>query len=780
MGRRVMKQTASDHSLAAGLAVVGKSVTRIDAGDKISGAALYSADFVARDAVQGKTLRSPYPHAEIIRIETAKAADLPGVHGVVTFLDAPEIPFEEGDNSDPGSPVEPVYVLNRIVRHVGDEVAAVAADTQEIAEEALGLIEVEYQPLPFVLDAEAAVAPGAPLVRGGGTNVAGKAPILLERGDISAGISEADIIIEGTFHTQATSPLSLEPRYCVARWEGEQLTVWKSSRNVYGDRNRLAKLFGLTHERVRVIGLYMGAGFGSKDETRLAAITALLARQAGRPVRMGYTREEELGFGRWRHATATHIRMGLKRDGAITAIDSSSVLNTGPYAPGFGVASRLGHGLTYLYKCRHARFEGKVAFTNSPVAGSYRGLGAPQGHFALESLADEAAERLGMDPLEFRRRNHVKAEGQPGDYHPKDELVPAQPIAGGIPFSSNFLAECLAEGARRIGWKPRLHGPRKIMVKGKYRGMGMACCIYKTGQSNSSAVVKVKADGTAELLTSIMEIGQGAWTILLQIAAETLGIRFGAVKGVFADTETTPFSHSTSGSTTTFTSGLAVLRAAEDARRQILDTASRLLETEAAALEMRDGIVFERGNPDHHLPLNRVIARRENRMVVGAASLRAGSKTHIINSFAAHFAEVEVDAESGMVRILRYIAVHDSGRAVNPAAAYGQIVGGVAQGIGYALMEETPLDPETGAPLALNLDSFKIPNLIDLPVIEPVLLNRPDPIGPYGAKALGEPPLVPVAAAIANAVYDATGVRIRRLPITAEKVKAGLGKKTSP
>lgn len=762
------------HSADPMMQAVGTSVTRVDAHDKISGSARYSADYLEEDALEGKTLRSPYPYAEILRIDTSGAKALTGVRAVVTFYDAPANPFEEGDNSVPESPVAPVHLLNRVVRHVGDEVAAVAADTLEIAEEALESIAVEYKPLPFVLDAEAAIAPGAPLVRGGGTNIAGRTPILLERGNAAAGMAEADLIVEGTYRTQATSPLSLEPRYCLARWEGDKLTVRKSSRNVYGDRGRLAKVFGLPPDSIRVIGATMGAGFGSKDETRLAAITALLAKKAGRPVRMGYTREEELAFGKWRHSTVTKIRMGLKREGSIIAMDSSSVLNTGPYAPGFGVGARLGHGLTYLYACPNARFEGKVTFTNSPVAGSYRGLGAPQGHFALESLADEAAERLGMDPLEFRMRNHVRPEGQPGFYRPTDELIPAQPIEGGIPFSSNFLAECLEEGARRIGWKPRPHGPRKRKVKGKFRGMGMACCIYKTGQSNSSAVVHVKADGTAELFMSIMEIGQGAWTILTQIAAETLGLSLDDVKGVFADTETTPFSHSTSGSTTTFTSGLAVLQAAEDAKQQILETASRLLEVDSTDLEIRKGVVHSRSDPDQHLPLGLAVARRQNRVVVGKASLRSGSKTHIINSFGAHFTEVEVDPESGAIRVLRYVAVHDSGRTVNPEAAYGQIAGGVVQGLGYALMEGILLDPESGAPQELNLDSFKIPNLVDVPVIEPILLNRPDPLGPYGAKALGEPPLVPVAAAVANAVYDATGIRIRELPITAEKLLTGM------
>jgi xanthine dehydrogenase molybdenum-binding subunit len=273
---------------------------------------------------------------------------------------------------------------------------------------------------------------------------------------------------------------------------------------------------------------------------------------------------------------------------------------------------------------------------------------------------------------------------------------------------------------------------------------------------------------------SIAEIGQGAWTILRQIVAEALEMDFEKVQATFADTATTPFAHSTSGSTTTFTSGLAAFQAAEDAKRQILETASRLLEGEPAKLQIRDGMVSIIETPEIRVPLGHVIRRHKDQIVIGEAKLRAGSKTHIINSFAAHFAEVEVDPETGCVRVLRYVAVHDSGRIIHPEAARGQIVGGVVQGLGYALMEEIPIDPESGAPQTLNLDSFKIPNFLDIPPIDAVLIEQPDPVGPYGAKALGEPPLVPVAATVANAVYDAVGVRIRDLPITAEKVRTAI------
>jgi len=768
-----MPQDKNNHNTE--LRVVGHSVTRVDAHAKITGTAEFSADrFSIKNLLHGKTLRSPHAHAEIIGIDTAAAEALPGVRAVITFRDSPPIPFEAGDDSGPEGPLAPVYLLNKIVRHVGDEVAALAADSEAIAEAALGLIEVQYRPLPFVLNEELALEANAPSVRGG-TNLAGKEPIEFSRGDIDLGMKQAELIVEQTYRTQSTSPLALEPRYGVASWDADRLTVWKASRNVYGDRDKLARIFQLPHEQVRVIAAYLGGGFGSKDETRLGLITALLARKAGKPVRMGYTREEELGYGKWRHATTTRIRMGLKRDGTITAIDATSALNTGPYAPGYGVASRLGHGLTYLYTCPNARFIGKVAYTNRPVAGSYRGLGAPQAHFALESLADEVAERLGIDPLEFRLRHCVRPEGQPGArVTPSDSLIPAQPIEGGVPFSSNLLAECLKDGAKRIGWKARPNGPRKRLVNGKYRGMGLAACIYKTGQSQSASVVRLKADGSAELLMSISEIGQGAWTILRQIVAETLALDFEKVHGTFADTDTTPFAHSTSGSTTTFTSGLAAQQAAENAKQRLLEAAAKLLEVETAKLARRGEFIEVADTPEIRIPVSYVIRRQPDQTITGEAKLRAGSKTHIINSFAAHFAEVEVDAGTGSVRVLSYVAAHDSGRIVHPEAARGQVIGGVVQGIGYALMEEIPIDPDTGAPLTLNLDSFKIPNLIDIPPIEAIFIERADPIGPYGAKALGEPPLVPVAAAIANAVNDATGVRLRELPITAEKVLAGL------
>ena len=364
-------------SSSSTLQVIGHSVTRIDARAKVTGEAQFSGDRMPTDGLlHGKTLRSPHPHAEIVGIDTAKADGLPGVRAVVTFRDAPESPFEEGDDSE--EPLAPVYVLNRIVRHVGDEVAAVAADSEQIAEEALRLIEVEYRTLPFVLDAEPALARGAPSIRGG-SNLAGREPILLSAATSIAAWRKQRSNLEETYRTQSTSPLPLEPRYSLARWEGDQLTVWKASRNVYGDRDKLAKVFGLlSRPEYGSSALTWAAALAAKTKHGWRRSRRCLRAKQVSPCAWDIRRRKnwvaENGVTRRQRVSA----WDSSATATITAIDATSALNTGPYAPGFGVASRLGHGLTYLYSCPNARFVGKVAFTNSPVAGSYRGLGAPR------------------------------------------------------------------------------------------------------------------------------------------------------------------------------------------------------------------------------------------------------------------------------------------------------------------------------------------------------------------------------------------------------------------
>jgi len=756
--------------------LVGGRHANVDGPSKVTGQARYIADLALPGMLWGKILRSPHPHAEIARLDISEAERLLGVRAIVTYCDAPTGSIEGG--GAPGADAA-VYVLERTVRHVGDEVAAVAADTAEIAEQALGLIRVEYRRLPAIFDAEEALKPDAPRVRSTG-NLASGHPIVLARGDAEAGLREADLVLEETYSTPFTSAIPLEPRGCIADWQMDRLTVWKSGRNAHGDRERLASVFGLPLHRVRVINPTIGASFGNKDESRLQYLAALLSKKSVRPVKIVYTLSEELRHGRWRHPAKITIRMGVKRDGSITAIDARCMMNTGPYVPGLAVCRRAGHAITYLYSCPNVRYEGFVVYTNTPVAGSYRALGAPQGHFALESHVDLVAERLGIDPLEFRQRNQVGSEGQPGDpYKPSDRLVPPQPIEGGIPFSSIGLAQCLADGARAADWTARPAGPRRLEGR-RYgrrtlRGLGMAASIYVTGQAPSSAIVRVNADGTAQVIMGTLDVGQGSNTALTIMAAEALGLPLDSVNGYYADAEATPVSHATAGSTVTFSSGIAVRAAALDARRQVLESAADLLEARPEELTIEAGVIKVRDLPERRLSVAEAVARRQPAQVIGQASTRAGSRTSIVNSFAAHFAAVEVDAETGEVRLVAYVAAHDCGQPINLLGVHGQIYGGVVQGLGYALSEQLGIDPESGNPLVANLDAFKIPTASDVPAsFQIVLADVVDPVGPFGAKAIGEPPLAPPAAAIANAVYDATGLRIKDLPITPEKVLAGL------
>ena len=426
-------------------ASIGVSLPRRDLPEKLTGEAKYTADIRLPGMLHGKILRSPYAHARILAVDAAAAARLPGVHAVLTPFNAPD-----------GRVAPDVRILDTKARFVGDEVAAVAATDEDTAEEALRLIEVSYEPLPFVTDPQEAMRSGAPEVHEGGNLVNGK-PITLERGNVEEGFAEADRIFEDEFATPSHSGAALEPRAAIAEWNGERLTVWKSSRGIHADRMNLSLSLGIPREDVRVIGPHMGAGYGNKDETRLAAITAILARRAGKPVKIELSREEEFVAGRSRHATMTKIRVGVRHDGTITAIHATTIMDTGAYlSSGPGVVRRAGQGALYLYRCANARYDGYLVYTNRPSAGSYRALGAPQGHFALESLIDRIAQELGIDPLDFRLKNHVGPEGQPGErVTPVTEIVDSQPVEGGIPFSSNGLRECLERGASAIGWRER-------------------------------------------------------------------------------------------------------------------------------------------------------------------------------------------------------------------------------------------------------------------------------------------------------------------------------------
>ena len=732
---------------------VGQSVLRRDLVPKLTGDAKYAADIQLPGMLYGKILRSPHAHARIRAIDTGAAGELPGVHAIVTPFDAPA-----------GNIAPDVPILDTEVRFVGDEVAAVAADDEYIAQQAIGLIEVDYQPLPFVTNARAALEPDAPPVHAGG-NLVGGEPLVLQRGSVAEGFAEADVIVEDTFSTPSHSGAALEPRVAVAAWEDDELTVWKSTRGVHQDQLLLALALGIPRNRVRVIGGAMGAGYGNKDETRLSVITAILAELAGRPVKIEATREEEFIAGRHRHATITTVKIGVKSDGTVTAVHATTIMDTGAYmSSGPGVVRRAGQGALYLYRCPNVRYDGYLTYTNTPSGGSYRALGAPQGHFALEVIVDRAARAVGMDPVEFRLKNHVGREGQPGERTtPASEIVDTQPLEGGIRFSSNGLRECIERGAEAFGWndaQPVSQGHLK-------RGRGMAMFIYRGGPGGRSlARMRLEADGALSLVSGAMDVGEGSITVLTQIAAEALGVDYEQVGGVFGDSALTPDSPITAGSTVTFSAGQAVKQAASDLRLRLLSAASDLLDLPASELQLDGGGVTTSSGSS--LSFSQ-LAESTGQIEV-EASVSPGSTDFIVNSFGAHFAEVEVDTDTGAIRVLRYVAAHDSGRILNPRLAVNQVEGGVSQMLGFTLTEQMLTDPNSGVTLNASFLEHKSPTILEYPDIEVIFADVVDPVGPYGAKALGEPPSIGVAPAVVNAVRDATGVEIFDLPATPDRV----------
>jgi len=733
---------------------------------KLTGEAKYTSDISLPGMLHGKIVRSPHPHAQIVKIDTSAVNGMPGVHAVLTPFDAPE-----------GRLAPDVPILDRVARYVGDEVVAVAADDEDLAEYAAGLIEVHYEPLPFVTTAREAIeADSAPVHPEG--NLVGGEPLTLTRGDVEEGFEQADRIFSMSFSTPAHSPAPLEPRAAVAAWEDGRLTVWKTSRGVHADRLSLASALGIKRDDVRVVGATLGAGFGGKDESRLSVIAAELARRAGKPVKVEATREEEFVAGRKRHSTETTVKVGVKNDGTVTAIHATTLMDTGAYlASGPGVVRRAGQAALYLYRCANVRYDGYLVYTNQPSAASYRALGAPQGHFALEVTMNHIADELGIDPLEFRLRNHVEIEGQAGErVTPASEIIDTQPVEGGIPFSSNGLRECLESGAEAFRWNER-RADKPQSAEHIKTGIGMSMLIYRGGPGGrSSARVRLNADGSVQLVAGLMDVGEGSTTVMAQIVAEALGVPYDSVRVTFGDTAATPEAPITAGSTATFSTGTAAKQAAEELRATILDAAAASLACDPDGLDIVDGRIVDAGG-EVRLQLADVAAMAGENGLDASASVMPGSRDHIVNSFGAHFAEVEVDTETGNVRVVRYVAAHDSGRILNPQLATNQVEGGVSQMLGFTLSEEMLTDPQSGVTLNASMLEHKSPTVKEYPPIEVIFADVVDPIGPFGAKALGEPPSVGPAPTIINAIHDAIGVRITDLPATPDRILDALNRR---
>ncbi|MFQ5912763.1 MAG: xanthine dehydrogenase family protein molybdopterin-binding subunit [Nitrospinota bacterium] len=744
---------------------VGKSIKKKDAFLKITGRARYTADLPMHRALTVRVLRSPYPHARVREIDVSKALDLPGVKAVLTHESTPDTLY----NSYWREPVDddrlPLdeRVFSPVVRHVGDRVAAVAATTSQIAEEALDLIDVEYEHLPVVGDPEEALKPGAPAIHGD-TNLLKRVEWTI--GSVEEGFRESDLIVEDSFTTHLVQHMPMETHTYAAEYDpyGGRLTVWTSTQGVHNIRILLGKILDMPLGRIRVIKPFTGGSFGGKNDLFDEIVVALMAMKTGQPVRLTLTRWEEFLGTRTRHANRFRLKLGFRSDGTLHARELHAVLNAGAYsASSPKVTMTTGHRWMMLYRTPHVRYEGIAAYTNFPVAGAFRGFGTPQQTFAMELLMDRAAEGLGMDALELRLKNHARV----GDF---DEMSQ-------ITIQSSGMEECIRKGAEAVGWREKRG--KKIREGSKVRGVGMAIGTHNTGvkpfvNEITGAVLKLNEDGTANVAVGACDLGQGSDTILAQVAAEVLGIDPEKIDVFNGDTEFCPYDNGTHSSRQAYLAGNAVRMAAEEARGQLLAVVAEKLEADPEDLLCADGRIHVRGAPDRSIEFGEAAMHAihcdKNVQVMGR-----GSFAPVTNCppFLAQFAEVEVDTETGEVKVLKLVCAHDLGRAINPQICEGQIEGGAAQGVGYALIEDLVVDPVTCLPQNANIVDYRIASSEDMPEeTVAIIVESNEPTGPWGAKGLAEPALVGIAPAIANAVLDATGVLLKSLPINAERLLA--------
>ncbi|RME84119.1 MAG: xanthine dehydrogenase family protein molybdopterin-binding subunit [Caldilineae bacterium] len=750
--------------MSRGFSTIGVGHPRIDAIEKVTGKARYAADFSLPGMLYGKIKRSPHAHARVLSIDAEKALALEGVKAVLTPWDVPRVLHTGAPAPRLGSLRADQLVLTDVARFVGDGVAAVAATTEEIAEAALDLIEVQYEILPAVFTVEEARRPGAPLIHGTEGNLV-MPPIIVQAGDVEAGFAEADLVLEATYHTGRPSHCYMEPNACLCYFdESGTLTIWASTQCAFMVRGILSEVLGLPLHKVRVVVKHMGGGFGAKQDLyQHEFVCALLARRTGRPVKMVYSRKEVFMATKTRHPVSITLKQGVKRDGTITARQALYVSNTGGYAShGPGITAVGTIDMTSLYRCNENwRLEGRSVYTNAPIAGAFRGYGAVQSFFALDVQMDELAEMVGMNPLDFRLKNAV-GEGDPSP--------------SGHRLRADALAACLRRGAEEVRWHERWQPPE--VKTGRVRwGLGIGTEMHSSGaypdiKEQSNAILKMNEDGTVQLLTGAADLGTGAHTVLAQIAAEELGMPLANIRVVSGDTDMVPFDIGAYASRTTYVAGSAVQRAAAELRQRLLALAGEKLGCEATTLEIRDGEIRRQGQV---LLSVAELVRGEGGRPAVALMAQATYEAKVAYSFAAHFAEVEVDTETGMVRVTKVVAVHEIGKAINPLGVEGQIEGGIQQGIGHSLTEDLVLDPETGAPLNAGFVDYKMPLAPDMPEIRVIILEEaPDPDSPFGAKGVGEDPIMAIGPAIANAVYNATGVRFRELPITPDKLLARL------
>ena len=744
----VEEQHAQPWDQDAALSIVGRATPRVDGVARVTGQAIYTHDVQLPGMLIGRFLRSPYPHARVTRVDSRQAEAMPGVWIVW-----------HRDRQPPVDRLDGRKVFPKELAYQGAEVAFVAARDEHTAEDALASIEVEYRALPFAYDLASATAQDAPPVFvGEDSNLIDPQGQVYERGDIDQGKADADVVVDMNLATPVAAHCCMETHGSVAQWEGDQLTVWHSTQSIFGTRSSLAQALDIPQDKVRAICNYVGGAFGSKFGAEVYTLmAALAARQARRPVKVVLDRAEEHLVAGYRPNSKQRVRLGARRDGTLTFIEHEAWVGTGAYGGGIGM---IGGPSKDLYDCANVRTVQWAARANMDAGRAFRAPGYVAGAFALESAMDELAHRLGIDPLEFRLKNYA-------------QISPSR----GIPYTVKGLREAYQVGAERIGWHRRQEGQA---IDGPWRrGWGMASQIWGGGGGPpANALVKLLPDGTAEVLVGVQDLGTGTKTVLAQTAAEALGLPLPAVRVVIGDTLATPFGPGSGGSVTLASTTPAVREAAYDAMRQLLDLAAYMLEVPDAKPEdfvVKGGEITCREDPDKRISFHKVAAKMGNYMIVGHGARGPNPDDKALNTFGVQFAEVEVNVQTGQVRVCKLVAVHSIGRVVNPLTARSQVSGGATMGLGFGTMEERVIDAQTGLQLTANLEDYKVPTIVDVPQFDVEFVDMVDAqANSVGAKGLGEPPIIPTPAAIANAVADAVGARVTELPITPDRVLRAL------
>ncbi len=712
------------------LKTVGHATTRIDARQRVTGKATYTNDVQLPGMLFARVLRSPHPHARIRAIDTSKAAALPGVKAIVTHENCMVV---WGAGSIAGGvqyndEIKKItkqrrYAFNNPVRFVGEPVAAVAAVNRHVAEEALRLITVDYETLPFVLDPEEAMKPGAVQLwpEGNlGLNLKNEQlPLGTKRGNVEEALQASDHVFEDRYSTTFVHNAQMEPRSCVAHWDGDKLTVHTPTGGISNCRTDMARDLGIPQEKVRVLCQYMGGNFGNKNQNQDAdLIAAVLSKQAGAPVKLEMTRKEDfIGVhGRW--PTTHYYKVGVSNDGTLKAIQLRGYSGMGPYRKNSGSMAGV-----ELYECPNIETVIHPVYTNKTVSGNFRGPEYPQGFFGIQSMMDDVAYKMKMDPVEFAFKNMTRSPGP------------------GLTFTNYSLDECIRKGADLFDWTNRWRPQPGSDAGPVKRGAGMTYMTFRSALGRSGAVIRLDSKGHYTLFVGVTDVGGGAKTTMGLIAAEALGVPLSQVEVVWGDTDRCPYSVGESGSRTTIMTGMAVIEAVKDLQRQISEK----------GLPKNGGELIASAAPSPVMPQGKVRA-----------------------AYGAHFVEVEVDVELGHARVLKYVAVQDCGRLINPLSAIGQIKGAATQGIGMALHEDLLYDRRNGQPLTAGFYYDRLMTHRDAPEIEVTFLESDDGYGAYGAKSIGESGIILSPGAVANAIFNAIGRRMKDLPITRDKILGAL------